>query len=93
MNATVTTQWARAGFGWWRRERGVLMIARTHLRAVDLAAATGSIRGEVQHDGTTIMKDLDNEAEARAWCERWAKVVVDESEKSDPQAACDRGSK
>ena len=93
MRATVTTHWARAGFGWWRRERGVLMIVRTHLRAVDLAAATGSIRGEVQHDGTTIMKNLDNEAEARAWCERWAKVIIDESEKSDPQAACDRGSK
>ena len=89
----VTTQWARAGFGHWRRERGVLLIARTHLRAVDLAAATGSIRGEVQHDGTTITKDLNNEAEARAWCERWVKVVIDESEKSDPQAACDRESK
>ena len=89
MRGTVTTQWARAGFGWWRRERGVLMIARTHLRAFDLAAVTG----EVQHDGTTITKNLGNEAEARAWCERWAKVVIDESEKNDPQATCDRGSK
>lgn len=77
----ATTHWARAGFGWWRRERGVLMIARTHLRAVDLAATTGAIRGEVSLGSTAVLRDCESGEAARAWCERWAEIMLREGDR------------
>lgn len=77
----VTTQWARAGFGHWRRERGVLLIVRTHLRAVDLAATTGAIRAEVSLGSTTVLRDCEGEEAARAWCERWAEIMLREGDR------------
>jgi hypothetical protein len=81
VSADVTTQWARAGIGWWRRERGVLLIARTHLRGTDLAAAVGSIRAEVKRGATTVLRDCESEESARAWCERWAEILLREGDR------------
>ena len=81
MGDAVTTQWARAGFGHWRRERGVLLIARTHLRGTDLAAAVGSIRAEVKRGATTVLRDCESEEAARAWCERWAEILLREGDR------------
>ena len=85
----ATTQWERAGFGHWRRERGVLLRVREHLRAsyivvprsVDLAAAVGSIRAEVATGATTFLRDCKNEDEARAWCDRWAEILLREGDR------------
>ena len=81
MSADVTTQWARAGIGWWRRECGAKLIARTHLRAVDLAAAVGSTRAEVSLGATTVLRDCESEEAARAWCERWAEILLREGDR------------
>ena len=77
----TTTQWERAGFGHWRRERGVLLRVNTHLRGVDLAAAVGSIRAEVLSHPTTFLRDCANEDEARAWCDRWAEILLREGDR------------
>ena len=60
---SATTAWARAGFGLWRRERG----------------ATGSVRAEVAHDGTTILRDFGDILAAQAWCDRWAATLIREA--------------
>ena len=67
-----TTQWERAGFGLWRRERGAM------LRAV---SSRGVIWGEVSADTgreavNLYSPPMDDEDAAKAWCERWAAVVL-----------------
>lgn len=69
-----TTQWERAGFGLWRRERGVM------LRVV---SSRGVIWSEVSADTgreavNLYSPPMDDEGAAQAWCERWAAVVLRE---------------
>jgi hypothetical protein len=75
----ITTAWARAGFGLWRRERGAILRVREVLNGVDLRGATGSVRAEVAHDGTTILRDFDDILAAQAWCDRWAATLIREA--------------
>ena len=76
---SATTSWARAGFGLWRRERGAILRVRKVLNGGNLRAATEAVRAEVSYDGTTILRDFDDEASARAWCERWAATLIREA--------------
>ena len=70
-----TTRWERAGFGLWRRERGAMLRA-VHRRG-------GVIWGEVSVDTgreavNLYSPPIDDEAAAKAWCERWAAAVLRE---------------
>jgi ketopantoate reductase len=76
---SVTTAWTRAGFGLWRRERGAILRVREILNGVDLHGATGNVRAEVAHDGTTILRDFNDADSARAWCDRWAETLIREA--------------
>ena len=76
---SVTTSWARAGFGLWRRERGAILRVREVLNGVTLRDAAGAVRAEVAYDGTTILRDFDDETAAQAWCDRWADTLIREA--------------
>lgn len=67
-----TTAWERAGFGLWRRERGVMLR---------VASSRGCTWAEVSADNGRDAVNLysppvEAEADAQAWCERWAAVVL-----------------
>lgn len=76
-----TTKWERAGFGLWRRERGAILRVRTHMQAFSplTASVDESLRLEVTHEGTTVLRDVESdEAAAMRWCDRWAEILIRE---------------
>lgn len=76
---SVTTSWAHAGFGLWRRERGAILRVREVLNGGNLRDTMGKVRAEVTYDGTTILRDFDDETAAQAWCDRWADTLIREA--------------
>lgn len=76
--ASKSTQWQRAGFGWWRREGAAVLRVRTHRGVQSLASAFESLTAEVSLDGVMVLSDrgLATESAAQAWCERWARVLI-----------------
>jgi len=79
VNDSPTTEWARAGFGLWRREQGVVLRVKTHHRSQNLAAAIGVMSTEVSHERVFILGEVHSEEEGKAWCERWAQVLLREA--------------
>lgn len=79
MNDSPTTEWARAGFGLWRREQGVVLRVKTHNRSLDLAAAVGVLSTEVSFNRVFILGEVRSEDEGKAWCERWAQILLKET--------------
>ena len=77
----MTTQWERAGFGWWRRERGAIMRARGVQLGAYVVDPSGLSRAEVQLGPTTVLRDCESEEAARAWCERWAEILIREGDR------------
>jgi len=75
----VTTKWERAGLGLWRRERGVSLRVRENLRGGNLVVSVGALRAEVMLGPTTVIRDRENEAEGKLWCDRWATILLQEA--------------
>ena len=75
-----STQWQRAGFGLWRREGDAVLRVRTHHGAQSLVEALGSHAAEVTLDGVVVHTDrgLATQRDAQEWCERWARVIIEE---------------
>jgi len=69
-NMAPTTQWERAGFGWWRWLRGVKLTVTERTR-------TAEVDGRHLSSSAPVMwcADLDTE-DAQAWCEGWALRVA-----------------
>jgi hypothetical protein len=77
----VTTQWERAGFGQWRRERGALLRARSSRLDAYIVDARGLARAEVSLGSTTVLRDCESEEAARVWCDRWAEILLREGDR------------
>lgn len=65
-----TTQWERAGFGWWRWLRGVKLTVNERTRTAEVDARHLSSSAPVMW-----CADLDIE-DAQTWCEGWALRVA-----------------
>jgi hypothetical protein len=76
----TTTQWERAGFGQWRRERGALLRARSSRLDAYIVDAPQA-RAEVSLGPTTVLRDCESEEAARAWCDRWAEILLREGDR------------
>lgn len=76
-DARPTTEWARAGFGWWRWSDGVML-------RVNERADTAEVDGRHLSSGAPVMwcSGLDHD-DARAWCERWGAIVARECLRAD----------
>lgn len=69
----ATTEWALCGFGPWRTERGVLLRWRRHIGVVEVDATDVG--------GPLLSAKCTDETNAKAWCEKWALVVLKEIER------------
>ncbi len=86
-HTTVTTEWARAGGGFWRRERGAVLWVRTHFKGASLVEQIGCLRLDIFYKGIFVIQDtyLFDEEMGKQWCDRWVDILIREVDSEEPK--------